>query len=61
MGASVDAPYGSPDNSDLLQQDPGLPPVALDEAALESQDTTWTPEKIAVWVGILLQEVRIVW
>ncbi|NMM30210.1 MAG: carbon starvation protein A [Cellulomonas sp.] len=54
MGASVDAPYGSPDNSDLLQQDPGLPPVALDEAALESQDTRWTPAKIAVWVGISL-------
>jgi carbon starvation protein len=54
MGASVDAPYGSPDNSELLQQDPGLPPVALDEAALESQDTKWTPAKIALWVGISL-------
>jgi len=54
MGASVDAPYGSPDNPELLQQDPGLPPVALDEAALESQDTKWTPAKIALWVGISL-------
>ena len=54
MGASVDAPYGSPDNSEILQQDPGLPPVALDEAALESQDTKWTPAKIALWVGISL-------
>jgi carbon starvation protein len=54
MGASVDAPHGSPDNSELLQQDPGLPPVALDEAALESQDTKWTPAKIALWVGISL-------
>ncbi|CAN5325823.1 carbon starvation CstA family protein [soil metagenome] len=52
MGASVDAPYGSPDNSDVLQQDPGLPPVALDEAALESQDTHWTPAKIAIWVAV---------
>ncbi|HZL02545.1 MAG TPA: carbon starvation CstA family protein, partial [Cellulomonas sp.] len=54
MGASVDAPYGSPDSSEVLQQDPGLPPVALDEAALESQDTKWTPAKIALWVGISL-------
>ena len=54
MGASVDASYGSPDNSDILQQDPRLPPVALDESTLESQDTKWTPVKIAVWVGISL-------
>ncbi|HEX5332680.1 MAG TPA: carbon starvation CstA family protein [Cellulomonas sp.] len=54
MGASVDAPYGSPDSSDVLRQDPGLPPVALDEAALESQDTHWTPAKIAIWVAVAL-------
>ncbi|MGV8978846.1 MAG: carbon starvation CstA family protein, partial [Cellulomonas sp.] len=52
MGASVDAPFGPPDSSENLHQDPGLPPVALDEAALESQDTTWTPAKIAVWVAV---------
>jgi carbon starvation protein len=50
MGASVDAPNGSPDGSTVLRQDPGLPPVALAEA----EDRRWTPARIALWVAISL-------
>ena len=52
MGASVDAPNGSPDGSTVLEQASGLPPVALDEAALAAQDRGWTPAKIVLWVAI---------
>jgi carbon starvation protein len=52
MGASVDAQNGSPDGKAVLQQDPGLPPVALDGAALEAENRRWTPTRIALWVAI---------
>ncbi|OIQ82030.1 carbon starvation protein A [mine drainage metagenome] len=54
MGASVDAPNGPPDGSTVLRQDPGLPPVALDEVALEAEHRRWTPARIALWVAISL-------
>ena len=39
---------------DVLEQDPALPPVAVDPEALAAQDRRWTPGKIALWVGIAL-------
>ena len=45
---------GQPEDSDVLVQDPNLPPVALDAAAADAEDRQWTPLKIAVWVGIAL-------
>lgn len=41
-----------PQDSDILTQDPGLPPVALDAAAHEAEERRWTPTKIAIWAGI---------
>jgi carbon starvation protein len=42
----------SPSNDPVLEQDPNLPPVALDAHTLELEDRTWTPAKIALWVAI---------
>jgi carbon starvation protein len=44
----------SPSNESVLDQDPNLPPVALDAHTLEVEDRTWTPAKIALWVAIAL-------
>lgn len=48
MGASRS--HGSRD-TDVLLQDPNLPPTAVDPAR---EDSGWTPLKIAIWVGIAL-------
>ena len=45
---------GQPEDSDVLVQDPDLPPVALDPETAEAEDRHWTPLKIAVWSGIAL-------
>jgi carbon starvation protein len=37
-----------------LATDPDLPPPAVDEARLESEDRKWTPGKIALWAAIAL-------
>ncbi|QTX05609.1 carbon starvation CstA family protein [Agromyces archimandritae] len=42
-----------PDGSDVLVQDPNLPPVALTEEE-QKKDAKWTPAKIALWVAIAL-------
>jgi carbon starvation protein len=44
----------SPSNESVLDQDPNLPPVALDAHTLEVEDRTWTPAKITLWVAIAL-------
>jgi carbon starvation protein len=44
----------SPSNESVLDQDPNLPPVALDAHTLDVEDRTWTPAKIALWVAIAL-------
>ncbi|WP_182112299.1 MULTISPECIES: carbon starvation CstA family protein [unclassified Actinotalea] len=38
----------------LLEQDPGLPPVALDPDVIEAEGRRWTPARIAVWAAIAL-------
>ncbi|EMY35519.1 carbon starvation membrane protein [Arthrobacter crystallopoietes BAB-32] len=51
------APRPSPDpdrETDLLVQDPNLPPVALDPAVAEAEERKWTPTKIAIWIGVAL-------
>ncbi|MBD8044747.1 carbon starvation protein A [Arthrobacter sp. Sa2BUA2] len=40
--------------TDVLVQDPDLPPVALDDAAAEAEERRWTPAKIILWTGIAL-------
>ncbi|WP_442860170.1 carbon starvation CstA family protein [Arthrobacter sp. zg-Y20] len=44
---------GIPDG-DVLEQDPALPPVAVDPEMLAAEDRRWTPGKIALWAGIAL-------
>jgi carbon starvation protein len=44
----------SPSNESVVDQDPNLPPVALDAHTLEVEDRTWTPAKIALWGAIAL-------
>ncbi|MCU1542500.1 MAG: carbon starvation protein CstA, partial [Microbacteriaceae bacterium] len=44
----------TPSNESVLDQDPKLPPVALDAGVLEAEDRAWTPAKIALWVAIAL-------
>ena len=41
-------------DTDVLEQDPGLPPTAVDPAVAEAEDRRWPPAKIALWVGIAL-------
>ena len=43
-----------PAGGDVLEQDPALPPVAVDPDTLAAEDRRWTPGKIALWVGIAL-------
>jgi carbon starvation protein len=38
----------------VIEQDPSLPPVALDPEVQEAEDRRWTPLKIAIWAGIAL-------
>jgi carbon starvation protein len=40
--------------SGQLATDPKLPATAVDEAAREAEDRTWTPAKIALWAAIAL-------
>jgi carbon starvation protein len=40
--------------SGQLATDPKLPATAVDEAAREAEDKTWTPAKIALWAAIAL-------
>ncbi|MFF3036676.1 carbon starvation protein A, partial [Arthrobacter citreus] len=47
-----DRPDPAAGDADILVQDPDLPPVAVDDD--EAGRSTWTPLKIAVWVGIAL-------
>ena len=44
---------GTPDG-DVLEQDPALPPVAVDPEILAAEDRRWTPGKIALWAGVAL-------
>ncbi len=39
---------------DALEQDPALPPVALDADAVEAEHRRWTPLRIAVWAAVAL-------
>ncbi|MCU1545598.1 MAG: Carbon starvation protein CstA, partial [Homoserinimonas sp.] len=41
-------------NEPVLEQDPTLPPVAVDPREKEAEDRHWSPLKIAVWVAIAL-------
>ncbi|MCC9146692.1 MULTISPECIES: carbon starvation CstA family protein [unclassified Arthrobacter] len=43
-----------PLDGDVLEQDPALPPVAVDPEVLEAEERRWTPAKIAIWAGIAL-------
>ncbi|WP_024286585.1 carbon starvation CstA family protein [Cellulomonas sp. KRMCY2] len=54
MTVRLHAPNDRPEGSTVLEQDPALPPVALDAALLDAEDRRWTPAKIALWVGIAL-------
>lgn len=38
----------------VLEQDPSLPPVALDADAVEAEHRRWTPLRIAVWAAVAL-------
>ncbi|HEY9411782.1 MAG TPA: carbon starvation CstA family protein [Jiangellaceae bacterium] len=42
----------SPNDADVLVQDPDLPPVALDPEVIEADRRRWTPARIAVWSAI---------
>ncbi|NYE96252.1 carbon starvation protein [Psychromicrobium silvestre] len=42
------------DTSTALQQDPALPPVAVDAERLEAESRKWTPAKVILWVLIAL-------
>jgi carbon starvation protein len=54
MGATSNMPKDPSSGTVGLEQDPNLPPVALDERILEAEDRKWTPAKIALWVAISL-------
>ncbi|HEX2246259.1 MAG TPA: carbon starvation protein A, partial [Arthrobacter sp.] len=41
-------------DSDVLVQDPNLPPVALDPEIAAAEERRWPPLKIAIWVAIAL-------
>ncbi|MFC8190596.1 carbon starvation CstA family protein [Cellulomonas sp. NPDC057328] len=41
-------------DGNVLEQDPALPPVALDVDAVEAEHRRWTPLRIAVWAAIAL-------
>ncbi len=47
-----DRPDPAAGGADILTQDPDLPPVAVVDD--DANRSTWTPLKIAVWVGIAL-------
>ena len=47
-----DRPDPAAGGTDILTQDPDLPPVAVDDD--DANRSTWTPLKIAVWLGIAL-------
>jgi carbon starvation protein len=38
----------------VLNQDPSLPPVAIEPAVLEAEDRRWTPVRIAIWGAVAL-------
>lgn len=52
MGAMSNLPNNATTNSALVDQPPGLPPVAVPEAVREAEERRWTPAKIAIWAGI---------
>ncbi|QTG82260.1 carbon starvation CstA family protein [Arthrobacter crystallopoietes] len=41
-------------DSDVLVQDPNLPPVALDPEIAAAEERRWPPLKIAIWIAIAL-------
>ncbi len=54
MGAASNLPSNSATDSNLVDQPPGLPPVAVPEDVRQAEERRWTPAKIALWVGISL-------
>ncbi|MCU1433024.1 MAG: carbon starvation protein [Actinotalea sp.] len=54
MSSTTDRLDDGPGRGPVLQQDPNLPPVALDPAVQDAEDRHWTPAKIALWVGVAL-------
>lgn len=54
MDATSHGPKEATGGAAVLEQDPNLPPVALDESVQEAEDRKWTPAKIALWVAISL-------
>ncbi|MGD9526683.1 carbon starvation CstA family protein [Pseudonocardia sp.] len=43
-----------PTDPEHAHGDPGLPPAGLDAEALDADRNRWTPQKVALWVGIAL-------
>jgi carbon starvation protein len=54
MGATSNGSKEATGGAAVLERDPNLPPVALDESIQEAEDRKWTPAKIALWVAISL-------
>lgn len=54
MGATSHGLKEATGGAAVLEQDPNLPPVALDESIQEPEDRKWTPAKIALWAAISL-------
>ncbi len=54
MGATPQRPQAASGSPAVLEQDPNLPPVALDARIREAESRKWTPAKIALWGAISL-------
>ena len=54
MATAPENRSGSSGREGAVDTDPALPPTAVDEAVRESEDSKWTPGKIALWAAISL-------
>ncbi|ACL38826.1 carbon starvation protein CstA [Pseudarthrobacter chlorophenolicus A6] len=54
MAAAPENRSGSSGREGAVDTDPALPPTAVDDAVRESEDSKWTPGKIALWAAISL-------
>ncbi|MDJ0323314.1 carbon starvation CstA family protein [Cryobacterium sp. PH31-AA6] len=54
MGATPRTPNDSMGEAGVLDRDPALLPVALDQTTHDAEEAHWTPAKVAIWGGISL-------
>ncbi len=52
--SGTDRVQSAVEDSDVLVQDPDLPPTAVDAEVADAEERRWTPAKIALWAGIAL-------